>query len=124
MVRPRGRPPLYDERMKKVNIVIRNTDAEFLRHIGNGNLSAGIRTMCERYNELRRRIAQFRMNDGDDLADYKYEHYVMTTDDELLSLNEFEAIKDALSFALIIEEFDERERLKDYIDRYEKMLNL
>jgi len=38
-----GRPPIYGERMKRVNIILSDADLERADLIGDGNVSAGIR---------------------------------------------------------------------------------
>ena len=43
-----GRPPLFDERMKRVNIILSDKDLERASKIGEGNVSAGIRLALER----------------------------------------------------------------------------
>jgi len=43
-----GRPPLFGERMKRVNIILSDKDLERANKIGEGNVSAGIRLALER----------------------------------------------------------------------------
>jgi post-segregation antitoxin (ccd killing protein) len=43
-----GRPPLFGERMRRVNIMLTDDDLERARKIGNGNVSKGIRLALQR----------------------------------------------------------------------------
>jgi hypothetical protein len=43
-----GRPPLFDERMNRVNVMLSDDDVDRTNKIGEGNVSHGIRLALER----------------------------------------------------------------------------